>query len=71
MTALMGFAGATKCCGYGTGGTSTKGYDCVIIPGALIPNGAVEVMGPSMICGRSVGLVTAATITAPATICSE
>jgi len=57
------------CCGYGTDGKKTTGYDCLIIPGAqkaaapsaLIPNQAF--------CG--VNLVTADGGKAAKTICSK
>ena len=60
-----------QCCGYGTDGLGTNGYDCVVIPGALKSSeGAIQ--GRDKLCGRSKGLVTADTEdAAAATICSR
>ena len=42
------------CCGYGNSGTDTRGFDCLIIPGAMSQNGkALNVME---FCGASLGL---------------
>ena len=58
-----------QCCGYGTDGLGTNGYDCVVIPGALKSSeGAIQ--GRDKLCGRSKGLVTA-DMEAAATICSR
>ena len=60
----------SNCCAYGKDGMGTKGYDCVVIPGAqqsLTPFAPL----PSQFCGgNSVGLVTQ-TGDKGATICSE
>ena len=59
-----------KCCGYGTNGQMTIGYDCVIIPistlkntlGALIPGSSDE------FCGRA---LASQSTQGPATICCK
>ena len=62
---------ATKCCGYGVTGLETKGYDCVMIPGAtMAANPNLRVQVPSSICGNGAGLVSA-TGTISKTICSK
>ena len=59
----MGHKNAEQCCRYGTNGLATRGYDCVVIPGAEKVGGA---HADSRICGRSEGLITQ---NAPATVC--
>ena len=64
------FVFQAKCCGYGTNGQMTIGYDCVIIPistlkntlGALIPGSSDE------FCGRA---LASQSNNGPATICSK
>ena len=58
------------CCGYGTDGMATTGYDCLIIPGAeKDSNGEVKA---DQFCGRSQGLVTHTSSGMPAvTVCSS
>ena len=66
----MVFFFQAKCCGYGTNGQMTIGYDCVIIPistlkntlGALIPGSSDE------FCGRA---LASQSNNGPATICSK
>ena len=66
----MLFVFQAKCCGYGTNGQMTIGYDCVIIPistlkntlGALIPGSSDE------FCGRA---LASQSNNGPATICSK
>jgi hypothetical protein len=69
-TAALGFITGSMCCGYGTAGTGTNGYDCLIIPGAEKPTANAE-LTPDMFCGRSMGLVTLTSGTPAATICSK
>jgi len=75
--AMVGYAG--MCCGYGTDGKATKGFDCVIIPGAsrktaktssgVTTNGDIK---DSEFCGRQLGVhETTETMGARATICSK
>ena len=52
------------CCGYGSKGTASSGYDCVMIPGAV-----GKVPFANSICGQGKGLVTASGIST--TICSK
>ncbi len=65
------------CCGYGTSGKKTKGFDCAIIPGAYTgktsaAGKAITVPGASRFCGRSKGLGAIIPTGAIATtICSE
>jgi len=59
----------TKCCGYGTDGMQTTGYDCVLIPGALKATNTA-IVGTENICGRSAGLVTVNGMTST-TVCSK
>ena len=59
----------TKCCGYGTDGMQTSGYDCVLIPGALKATNTA-IVGTENICGRSAGLVTVNGMTST-TVCSK
>jgi hypothetical protein len=54
------------CCGYGTAGLGTMGYDCIIIPGAAKVAGAIIIS--QAFCGRD-GLATAAT-SGSMTVCS-
>ncbi len=68
----LGHNGQESCCRYGLAGTKTRGYDCVVIPGAVnFPGPTLE---PSRICGRNEGLVRDKTsgeaFTPTATLCS-
>ncbi len=60
----------SSCCGYGTKGVATKGYDCVIIPGAAKVTGAL--LKNQAICGKA-GLVTMSGVLAGGgtTLCSK
>ena len=42
------------CCGYGNSGTDTRGFDCLIIPGAQSKNG--QELNAVEFCGASLGL---------------
>ena len=55
------------CCGYGNIGVATKGYDCVMIPGASTFN---LNPAPNSICGQGAGLVKVTGAIAT-TICSK
>ena len=57
------------CCGYGSLGTKTSGYDCVMIPGAT--KAADKAPVPNSICGQGKGLVTLSSGMVTATVCSE
>ena len=48
---------ASSCCNYGTKGTGNRGYDCVVIPGALKKSNNAQ-LGFSRICGMGAGLAT-------------
>ena len=68
VTKTVWFQGSS-CCAYGTTGKATKGYDCVIIPGAAKVTGAL--LKNQAICGKA-GLVTKTTVMAGGTtICSK
>lgn len=70
-SSAKGFNTGSVCCAYGTAGTKTSGYDCLIIPGAeKDTNGAVKA---DQFCGRSQGLVTASMMTGMpgVTVCSR
>ncbi|XP_059087518.1 uncharacterized protein LOC131883927 [Tigriopus californicus] len=58
-TSMMGYAGTTNCCGYGTDGLKTLGFDCLSIPGAQSKTTGTAFF--SRFCGRSAGLVNTAT----------
>jgi hypothetical protein len=53
------------CCGYGNSGTDARGFDCLVIPGAMSQNG--NALNGIEFCGASKGLVSMGTITADAT----
>ena len=57
----------TLCCDYGTKGTKTSGYDCLMIPGASKATGGAA---PATQCGGGGGLVTA-TGTTLKTVCCK
>merc|ERR1712110_211325 len=79
MKALVGTSkqlAGNSCCSYKTDGMGTKGYDCLLIPGALktdlTPIGvAANAFGATMFCGQSKGLGTVKSGTASKTICSK
>eukprot|EP00094_Tigriopus_californicus_P012178 TCALIF_11770-PA protein Name:"Protein of unknown function" AED:0.15 eAED:0.15 QI:0/0.55/0.7/0.7/0.22/0.4/10/4/366 len=50
-----GFTSKTQCCGYGSNGEDTKGYDCLVIPGALKQTDKQDPAPGSQFCG---GLLT-------------
>jgi hypothetical protein len=62
----------SNCCGYGSVGTDTIGYDCVIIPGAAKET-AKRNPAPNSICGNGKGLITTtkASKKASKTVCSK
>jgi len=62
----MGIIDQNSCCGYGTAGTKTGGYDCIDIPGAVTGTMMTKGAGERF-CGRN--LVTAAGAVSK-TICS-
>lgn len=66
----QGFTG-TSCCGYGTNGMNTNGYDCLIIPSATQQAMAGMVIAANAFCGRSVGIVSIAGTTATTVCCKE
>merc|ERR1719510_2940883 len=68
--------GGDTCCSYKTDGMGTKGYDCIIIPGAvktdLTPIGVKDkALNANMFCGQSKGLGTEKDKDTAATICSK
>ena len=63
----MGFSMAS-CCGYGSDGMGTKGYDCVIIDGAVKNTNDMKGLGERF-CGRQ--LVSNDMDMATKTICSK
>ncbi|XP_059081472.1 uncharacterized protein LOC131879228 [Tigriopus californicus] len=65
----MGYTGVSECCGYGTNGKGTKGYDCVVIPGAQMQTADEKLIPGSQICGRK--LTSASKGAMSKTICSE
>ncbi len=66
---LGGLTSGSVCCGYGTKGTVTSGFDCAIIPVAVKMT-ANTALPHNAFCGRSAGLVVAKGTTA-ATVCSQ
>jgi hypothetical protein len=57
------------CCGYGDTGKNTKGYDCLVIPGASKFTGKT-ILAANHFCGNA--LVTANNVASTSkTICSE
>ncbi|XP_059083239.1 uncharacterized protein LOC131880590 [Tigriopus californicus] len=66
----LAFVTTSACCGHGSNGVSSFGYDCVSIPGAKTALGPSTKIGPSRICGRNKGLGT--TFSGPqVTICTQ
>jgi hypothetical protein len=60
-----------RCCGYGGKGDNTRGYDCIIIPGAENVIGVVLNDG-SRFCGRRGGLITDTNnAITPASVCCK
>jgi hypothetical protein len=60
----------SKCCGYGSVGVDTKGFDCVIIPGAvksLTPFTGVA----NQFCGGKGFVTIAGGSVIAATVCSK
>ena len=57
------------CCGYGSLGVMSSGYDCVMIPGAT--KAADKAPVPNSICGQGKGLVTTVLGMTTATVCSK
>ena len=53
------------CCGYGNTGLDTRGYDCLVIPGALSENGLG--LFANEFCGASKGLASLGSFTADVT----
>ena len=47
------------CCGYGTAGVGTMGYDCLVIPGAAKMASPYTLLPYNAFCGQG-GLITAA-----------
>ena len=61
---------ASKCCSYGAAGTTTKGYDCVMIPGAETKATSPAALVPNQaFCGGNLVILDATTVAK--TICSE
>jgi len=60
----------TKCCGYGTNGVGTKGFDCAIIPGASKNTVMSSLFAGDEFCG-SVGLSSTAGGGNMVTVCSN
>jgi hypothetical protein len=59
------------CCGYGSTGKATSGYDCVIIPGAMKMT-ASTLVNNLAICGAGgLAVATAVIATGGNTICSK
>ncbi len=60
------------CCGYGSKGTKTTGYDCIMIPGASKAT-AMKNPAPNSICGNGKGLIntTIAAMKISTTVCSK
>ena len=66
----------SKCCGYGsTGKKTTKGYDCVVLPGASAGAIAQTRLVSSRACGNAFGSKSTKVPTAAAggawTVCSK
>lgn len=57
------------CCGYGLDGKGTKGYDCIVIPGASKVN-APGTPVANNICGQALATIAGGTVIAT-TICSK
>ena len=62
------FQQGSLCCGYGSLGMSTKGYDCVIIPGAQKAASPSTLIKNQAFCGA---YLVAAAGSIGATICSK
>ncbi len=61
----------SSCCGYGSNGQATKGFDCVVIPGAMKMPPSTAVPLTSRFCGRGIGLRTNMATPTAATVCSS
>jgi len=72
MTSMeVGVNNPFSCCGYGSDGSMTKGYDCVTIPGAVKNTNDMKALNERF-CGRKLISVTGATTAmASGTICSS
>jgi hypothetical protein len=69
---LNNFQGS-KCCGYGSNGLKTQGYDCVIIPGAAKVTSPFTLIGNQAFCGAA-GLLYTDSVTSKTggkTVCSK
>ena len=60
--------GFQKCCSYGTSGSATEGYDCLVIPGAK-KTMATTGKTASQLCGNLI--VTVSGMMAATSICCE
>ena len=58
------------CCGYGSLGLTTKGYDCVVIPGAAKATSPYAGV-PNQFCGGGGFNTIAAGSTTYVTVCSK
>ena len=58
------------CCGYGTLGVDTKGYDCVIVPGAVKSASPYDGVA-NQFCGGGGFNIIAAGSTTFVTVCSK
>ena len=62
----------SMCCGYGSKGTDTKGFDCIMIPGASKAATALTPTPNQSFCGKSQGLFTGTKTGAGSkTVCSK
>ena len=62
--------GKFTCCGYGTDGKGTKGFDCIIIPGAAKMTSPFVLLASQAFCGQG-GLGTKADRSVLVTVCSK
>jgi hypothetical protein len=71
---FLRFWQGSKCCGYGSTGKKTSGYDCVIIPGAAKMTAPYTmILGNQAFCGAA-GLLTSNSKTSKTggkTVCSK
>ena len=66
MKSNRSFQGPNGCCGYGSVGTKTNGFDCAVIPGAFKASDGARLAG--QFCGRKLGTALGTT---PRTVCCE
>ena len=59
------------CCGYGSNGMGTNGFDCVMIPGAEKSVAPSTALAFNAFCGKSAGLVTVKGMTAKTICCKQ